>query len=299
VRILLIGATGQLGGDLLRNNPGHDILAPQRDTLDLERQEQIEQCLGNFRPEVVINCAAFHNVPLCETEPETAFRINCVAVGHLAGLCQRIQARLVTFSTDYVFGGDKRTPYLESDLPRPLQVYGISRVAGEYAALAAAPERAIIVRTCGLYGRTGAASKGGNFVDKRIAEAMTGKPLEMACDQTVCPTSTDDLSRAVFALLAQDQSPAGIYHLVNEGACTWYEFTRAIYDALGMEVDLRPVDRQGLSGTMRRPLYSVLANTRARVLGISLPPWHDALARYLKERHPNGPPGDAPKRVLH
>jgi dTDP-4-dehydrorhamnose reductase len=285
VKILLIGATGQLGGDLLRNNPGHEILAPERGRLDLERKDQLEDWIGNVRPEVVINCAAFHNVPLCETEPEKAFRINCVAVGHLASICTRLHARLVTFSTDYVFGGDQRRPYLESDLARPIQVYGITRVAGEYAALAAAPEHAIIVRTCGLYGRSGAASKGGNFVDKRIADARHGKALEMACDQTVCPTSTEDLSRAVFALLAQEQAPAGIYHLVNEGACTWYEFTRAIYDALGMKVDLRPVDRQGRSGTMRRPLYSVLANTRARALGISLPPWQDALERYLKDRH--------------
>lgn len=299
MKILLIGATGQLGGDLLRNNPGHDILAPERDKLDLERQDQLEQCIGKFTPDVVINCAAFHNVPLCETEPEKAFRINCIAVGRLAGLCRRFQARLVTFSTDYVFGGEKRTPYVESDLPHPIQVYGITRVAGEYAALAAAPEHAIIVRTCGLYGRSGAVSKGGNFVDNRIADAMNGKALEVACDQTVCPTSTDDLSRAVFALLDSPRLSAGIYHLANEGACTWYEFTRAIYDALGVKVDLRPVDRQGLSGTMRRPLYSVLANTKARALGISLPPWQDALARYLKDRHPDDQSGGTRSRVLH
>jgi dTDP-4-dehydrorhamnose reductase len=286
MKILLIGSTGQLGGDLLRNNPGHEIVAPDRTRLDLERTEQIDTWIREFGPEVLVNCAAFHNVPLCETEPEKAFRINCTAVGRLASLCRKHAVRLVTFSTDYVFGGEKRTPYIESDLPHPLQIYGITRLAGEHAAMAAAPEHATIIRTCGLYGRSGASSKGGNFVDKRIAEAATPGILEMSSDQTVSPTSTEDLSRAVFALLAHPRWVAGIYHLVNEGDCTWYEFARAIYGYLGMKVDLRPVDRRGLSDKMRRPLYSVLANSRASALGISLPSWRSALGRYLEECHP-------------
>ncbi len=285
MKILLIGATGQLGGDILRNNPGHEIIAPGRDQLDLQHIEQLEKGVRDIRPDAVINCAAFHNVPLCEEQPEKAFFINCIAVGKLASFCRQYDARLVTFSTDYVFGGEKRTPYVEGDAPHPLQIYGMTRAAGEHAAIAAAPEHALIIRTCGLYGRSGAASKGGNFVDNRIVDAKAGNSLEMGSDQVVCPTSTDDLSRAVLALVEHRGNALGVYHLVNEGECTWFEFTKAIYEILGLNVDLRPVDRRGLSGSMRRPLYSVLANIKARELGISLHPWRMALERYLEERY--------------
>ncbi|MEO8627249.1 MAG: dTDP-4-dehydrorhamnose reductase [Betaproteobacteria bacterium] len=286
MKILLIGASGQLGADIVRNNTAHDIVAPKRAQLDLENAGQIEAWVKQSKADLVINCAAFHNVPLCEDQPDRAFRVNCVAVGHLAHACALLDARLVTFSTDYVFDGCQRTPYLENDLPGPVQVYGITRVAGEYAAMAAAPEHAIVIRTCGLYGRAGSVSKGGNFVDKRVAEAASITSLEMACEQTIGPTSTDDLSRAVLGLIGRSDASPGIYHLVNEGACSWFEFAKAIYEIAGLHVEVRPVDRHGRSGTMRRPLYSVLANTKARALGITLPPWRDALRRYLETQYP-------------
>lgn len=282
MKILLIGKTGQLGGDLLRNNPGHEIMAPGRDELDLADGAAIVRMIAGYRPSVVINTAAFHNVPLCESEAEQAFRVNCVAARDLAQACRQAGSRFVTFSSDYVFGGEKRTPYKEDDRPQPLQMYGISRLAGELAALAAYPEGTVIVRTCGLYGRSGARSKGGNFVDKRLEDAKVQAKIEMGCDQVVVPTSTDDLSRAVWQLLAHPRSGAGIYHLVNEGECSWYEFTKAIFESAGLDVEVVPVDRRGLSGDMRRPLYSVLTNVRAKDLGIKLPHWRDALERYLE-----------------
>jgi dTDP-4-dehydrorhamnose reductase len=241
--------------------------------------------MADVRPDVVINTAAFHNVPLCETAADSAFKINCVAVRDLASACQRRGGLFVTFSTDYVFGGEKRTPYLEDDRPQALQLYGISRVAGEYAAMAAAPGQAIVIRTCGLYGRLGAQSKGGNFVDKRIQDAGTSTSLEMGCDQVVSPTSTDDLSRAVWRLITHPHRKPGIYHLVNEGECTWYEFTKAIYEIAGLNVTVNPVDRGGMCGDMRRPLYSVLDNVKARALGIALPHWRDGLKMYLRMKY--------------
>jgi dTDP-4-dehydrorhamnose reductase len=284
VKILLIGRTGQLGGDLLRNNSGHEIVAPSREELDLGRPGEAARMVERVRPQVVINCAAFHNVPKCEEEPAQAFLINCVAVRDLAAACAQNDARLVTFSTDYVFGGERRTPWTEDDRPAPLQMYGISRLAGEHAALATAPEHALVIRTCGLYGRSGARSKGGNFVDGRVADARAGKRIEMASEQVLVPTSTEDLSHAVFALIAKGAAP-GIYHLVNEGQCSWYEFTREIVRLIGAGTEVVPVDRGGRTGNMRRPLYSVLGNTRARRLGIVLSPWQDALARYLAEKY--------------
>ncbi len=288
MKILLIGRTGQLGGDLLRNNASHEIVAPERHEVDISDISSVERAFQKTKPDAVINTAAFHNVPLCEEDSGQAFRINCVAVRDLARLCRRANTVLVTFSSDYVFGGDRRSPYREDDRPAPLQVYGITRLAGEYAALSEAPDHAFVIRTCGLYGMSGAQSKGGNFVDKRIADARTQAVIEIGADQTVSPTSTEDLSRAVFRLTEHPLRKPGIYHLVNEGECTWYDFTRAIYEIMGTTIDLRPVDRNCRSGEMRRPCYSALANTKAKTLGITLPHWRDALKRYLEAKHISG-----------
>jgi dTDP-4-dehydrorhamnose reductase len=163
MRILLIGRTGQLGGDLLRSGSSHEIVASDREELDISNPNQVKEAIDRHRPQIVINSAAFHNVPLCETQPEQAFRVNCVVVRDLAITCEGNGIRLVTFSSDYVFGGEKREPYAEDDLPHPLQIYGMSRVAGEHAALASAPSQAIVIRTCGLYGSSGARSKGGEL----------------------------------------------------------------------------------------------------------------------------------------
>jgi dTDP-4-dehydrorhamnose reductase len=286
MKILLIGATGQLGSDLLRNNPGHEIVAPTRDRLDLTRAGDPELSIAEIRPDIVINCAAFHNVPKCEDEPAKAFQANCVAVRDLAAACEERDIRFMTFSSDYVFGGEQREPYGEDAKPAPLQVYGISRLAGEHAALSTAPEHAFVIRTCGLYGRSGARSKGGNFVDGRVADAQAGRRIEMASEQIVAPTSTDDLSRAVFALISHRDLKPGLYHLVNEGACSWYEFTCEIVRLIGARSEVVAVDRGGRTGKMRRPLYSVLANTKARALGVVLRPWPEALKAYLHAKYP-------------
>ena len=164
---------------------------------------------------------------------------------------------------------------------RTEQMYGISRLAGELAVMAVAPQNSIIIRTCGLYGLSGATSKGGNFVDMRIADAKVNTQIEMGCDQVVSPTFTNDLAYAVLKLVEHPDCESGIYHLVNQGECTWFEFTKAIYELLGLNTKVLPVDRGGVSGEMRRPLYSTLANYKAKSLGIVLPHWQEALGRYL------------------
>lgn len=285
MNILLIGKTGQLGSSILAEQTALRIFAPSRADLDIESKESCERAIAEFRPDVVINTAAFHNVPQCEVEPLRAFAVNCQSVRDLAFACKKANALFVTFSTDYVFGGEKKTPYREDDRTQPLQMYGISRLSGELAALATAPQHAIVIRTCGLYGLSGASSKGGNFVDKRIADAKTCKELEMGCDQIVSPTYTGDLAQAVLKLIEHPQLVPGIYHLVNEGECNWFEFTKAIYDLMNINVKVNPVDRGGVSGEMRRPFYSALANTRASALGITLPHWRTALQFYLNKKY--------------
>jgi dTDP-4-dehydrorhamnose reductase len=288
MRILLIGRTGQLGGDIQRNCPKDvEIWAPGREELDVLDPSTVERAIASFGPDVVINTSAMINVRLCEERCTEAYALNFLAVHDLALACKEAHALFVTFSTDYVFSGETTEPYAEDPTPGPVQVYGQSKLAGEYAALGANPGRTLVVRTCGLYGASGAQSKGGNFVDKRLADAARGGSMEMGSDQTVCPTYTDDLARATLKLLAVEGGPPpGVYHLANEGGCTWYEFTRAIFELAGADMDVTPVDRGGMDGPVRKPIYSVLANTRARALGITLPPWKDALERYLRAKYP-------------
>ncbi len=284
--MLLIGSTGQLGSDLLRNNPGHDIAAPGRGDLDITRPDQLRAAIERHRPELVVNCAAFHNVPQCEADPEQAFRVNCTAVRDLAMACRDAGARLFTFSTDYVFGGERRVRRTaRTTCPGRCRCTASAGLPGSTPRCPPRRSMRSSFAPAGCTAQAGARSKGGNFVDGRVADARAGKTIEMAMEQTVAPTCTEDLSRAVLALAAAPALAPGVYHLVNEGQCSWYELTLAIVEILGLPARVVPVDRQGRSGNMRRPLYSVLANHKARRLGITLPPWRDALERYLRRRY--------------
>lgn len=285
MKILIIGKTGQLGSALLNDALalGHDVLAPSKEELNIIDEDSFLNAMIHYKPEVVINTAAFHNVPLCEIEPVKAFQSNCIAVKRMAEISNEFNVWFVSFSTDYVFSGEKRKPYIESDTPGPLQMYGLSKLAGEYGALSY--NKSIIIRTCGLYGVQGATSKGGNFVDNRINDSKQNVRIEISNDQTVSPTYAGDLSKAVLQLIAPPSKESGIYHLVNEGYCTWYEFTKEIFDLLGIDIKLVPVDREGKTGKMRRPLFSALDNEKAKRLSITLPNWKESLHEYLKMKY--------------
>ncbi|MCE8427572.1 MAG: dTDP-4-dehydrorhamnose reductase [Candidatus Methanoperedens sp.] len=288
MEILIIGKTGQLGSLLIKDALawGHKVFAPSRQELDITNMDDFLDIMKTYKPEIVINTAAFHNVPLCEVEPIKAFHLNCLAVKKMAEISQDYNSWFVSFSTDYVFGGEKRTPYKESDIPNPLQIYGLSKLAGEYAALSY--ENSIIIRTCGLYGMQGASSKGGNFVDNRIKDSKQNKKIEISNDQTVSPTYSGDLSIAVLQLIAHPSKKKGIYHLVNEGYCTWYEFTKEIFKLTGINREVIPVDRKGKTGDMRRPLFSALKNENARKIGIVLPNWKEGLHDYIEKKYVEG-----------
>lgn len=285
MKILIIGKTGQLGSVLIEDAiiSGHEVFAPLKQELDISNDDPFLGIMKVYKPEVVINTAAFHNVPLCEVEPIKAFQLNCIAVKKMAEISQDFDSWFVSFSTDYVFGGEKRSPYKESDTPNPLQIYGLSKLAGEYAALSY--ENSIIIRTCGLYGLKGAASKGGNFVDNRIKDSKQHARIDISNDQIVSPTYAGDLSKAVLQLIAHPSKKKGIYHMVNEGYCTWFEFTKEIFKLAGISTEVIPADRKGKTGDMRRPLFSALKNEKARKLGIVLPHWKEGLHEYLKKKY--------------
>jgi len=285
MKILIIGKTGQLGSALLKDALalGHDVIAPSKQELDILNDDSFLDAMILHKPEVVVNTAAFHNVPLCEVEPVNAFQSNCIAVKKMAEISHEFDAWFVSFSTDYVFNGEKIIPYIESDTPGPLQMYGLSKLAGEYGALSY--NKSIIIRTCGLYGIQGATSKGGNFVDNRIKDSKHNARIEISNDQTISPTYTGDLSKAVLKLISHPSKESGIYHLVNEGYCTWYEFTKEIFKILDINIELLPVDRSGKTGKMRRPLFSALDNKKAKRLSITLPNWKESLYEYLKMKY--------------
>lgn len=285
MKILIIGKTGQLGSALLKDalTLEHDVFAPSKQELDILNEDSFLNAMIHYKPEVIINTAAFHNVPLCEIEPVKAFQSNCIAVKKMAEISNEFDSWFISFSTDYVFSGEKQKPYVESDTPGPLQIYGLSKLAGEYGALSY--KKSIIIRTCGLYGIQGAKSKGGNFVDNRIKDSNQMARIEISNDQTVSPTYAGDLSKAVLQLIAHTSKESGIYHLVNEGYCTWYEFTKEIFRILDIDTELVPVNRKGKTDKMRRPSFSALKNEKAKRFGIILPNWKDGVNQYLKLKY--------------
>jgi len=283
-RHVVIGATGQLGSDLVRtfDQPGELVPLSTRD-LDILDAAATRAKLEALRPTCVINTAAYNLVDRAEEDGRSAFALNAEAVGSLAEICQTIGARLVHFSTDYVFDGAKRTPYLETDPARPLSVYGESKLAGERLALERC-ERTVIFRVCGLFGLAGSLGKGkGNFVETMLRLAREGRPLRVVSDQVLCPSYTLDLARKVWAVLPK--TAHRIYHLTNAGQTSWYDFARRALDLAGTTADLTAVSAADYGAKARRPAYSVLAHAHLAALGEDdLRPWDAALAAYVAER---------------
>ncbi|OGH41054.1 MAG: dTDP-4-dehydrorhamnose reductase, partial [Candidatus Levybacteria bacterium RIFCSPLOWO2_01_FULL_40_64] len=239
---------------------------------------KISQFVKRIKPDVVINASAFHVVRDCEEFPDKAFIINSIAIKNLAQICQDNGSRLIHYSTDYVFDGRKGEPYLEDDAANPLQLYGISKLAGEYCAKTYC-SKSLIIRTAYLYGGlSGSRSKGGNFVLTILKQAKENDELEVASDQIVSPTYAKDLAIASLRLILKKPN-SGIYHLVNEGYCSLAEFSMEIIRASNKNTKVIPIRRS--EGDLRRPMFSALKNTSAAKLGVTLPSWKDALKRYL------------------
>jgi len=283
-RYVVIGATGQLGSDLVRtfDRPGELTPLSTRD-VDILDPAATRSTLEALRPTCVLNTAAYNLVDRAEEDGRSAFALNAEAVGSLADVCQSIGARLVHFSTDYVFDGAKRTPYLETDPPRPLSVYGESKLAGERLALERC-ERAVVFRVCGLFGLAGFLGKGkGNFVETMLRFGREGRPLRVVSDQVLCPSYTLDLARKVWAVLPKATHP--VYHLTNAGQTSWYDFARRSLELAGVAADLTPVTATEYGARARRPAYSVLAHANLAALGEDdLRPWDQALVAYVAER---------------
>jgi len=282
-KILLIGKTGQLGYEIMKDASsfGFEIVGFKKEELDVTNKLQVEEKIKEIKPDILINTSAYHVVPKCEENPLAVMAVNFIAVRDLAKICKENDIIFVTYSTDYIFDGEKGSPYEEDDNPNPLQVYGMSKLAGEYATLNSYPEGTFIIRTCGLYGgKTGSPEKGGNFVLNIMEEARNKDVIEVSSDQIVSPTYAGDLSKATLKLLKGKAGP-GIYHLVNEGYCSWYDFAKKIFRLVNINVKTTPVNRGGISEGIRRPKFSALKNTKAKAVGIELPSWQEGLKSYF------------------
>ncbi len=296
MKVLLIGANGQLGSDLLRvfQAAGDTVVPVTHAQLDVRSEERVSEVMADAKPDVVLNTAAFHKVEECEKNPALAFAVNGTAAMNLALACHRAGAVLVHFSTDYVFDGQKNAPYEEADLPSPLNVYGVSKVAGEHL-IACNTDRYFVIRTCGLYGVAGSSGKGGNFVENMLRKAMVGDAIRVVQDQILTPTYTVDLADATRKIILTESF--GLYHLSSEGQCSWYEFARHIFDCAGVGAQLAAVKTSDFPSPVKRPRYSVLSKAKLRALGLSIPSWKDALRRYLHERSTKIPA--APTSPVH
>jgi dTDP-4-dehydrorhamnose reductase len=277
-RALILGGRGQLAQDLAAVLPAATALG--RDEVDVTDATAVRDSFHAAVPDVVLNCAAYVNVDACEGDGGAdAWRVNVAGALNVARACAAVGARLVHYSTNYVFGGDRDEPYGEDDLPAPGGVYAITKLAGEQAVLAYCPG-ALVIRSAGLYGGGGNRSKGGNFVDRILAAARQRGSLAVVDDQWLTPTFTGDL--AVATAEALDRGAGGIVHLTNGGACTWHGFTVEIMRLAGVEVAVAATATEPRPGVAARPRNGLLARPRADALGLTpLRDWREALAAYV------------------
>ncbi|MFN3325594.1 MAG: dTDP-4-dehydrorhamnose reductase [Bryobacteraceae bacterium] len=281
-KTLLIGHRGQLGSDIKRVFCTDELVLATQDDVRVQSAEQVEAFVKACRPDLIINCAAFHRVDDCEDQPAAAFEVNVFGVRNLALAARELNCPLVHFSTDYVFDGSGRTPYLEEAAPSPKCIYGVSKAAGELM-LCSLHEKHYIFRVSGLYGYAGSREKGTNFVEMMIGLARQNKPIRVVNDQVLTPTRTTDVALAVRKVVESEQY--GLYHLTNSGECSWYEFAAMIFQYSGLQPELSPVTSEVFPTRAKRPAYSVLDNARYRSLGFDdLPDWREALRDYVAGR---------------
>ena len=281
-RVAVIGATGQLGSDLVEAFRDADVTALAHDDLELGDPDAVAGTIERLRPAIVVNAAAFHNVPRCENEPSAAYALNAIAPRHLARCCTAAGARLVHVSTDYVFDGTKGAPYVETDRPNPLNVYASSKLAGEYGVLndGAAHQ---VVRSSGLYGVRPCRAKGGNFIDTMFRLVREQDVVRVVQDEVLTPTFTADLAAQIRVLA--EQGPPGLFHATEHGACSWYEFATVIFAVAGFSTPLEPTTVKAYAAPVRRPFYSVLDNAALREADLDrMRPWRVALEDYLERR---------------
>lgn len=279
-KVLIIGSNGQLGFDLIEVlKEGYEIIPVTRDNFDVTNDKEVEDFIKNAGPDIVINTAAYHKTEECERNPEKSFQVNALGAYNVAKAAAAVGAKIIFFSTDYVFDGSKKN-FNEENQPNPLNIYGASKLAGEILTRIA-NENCYIIRTAGIFG-VNHPSKGYNFVTLMLEKARNGEEIKVVDDLFVSPTYAFDLAVKIKELVDK-KSPAGIYHVINSGSCSWFNFAKRIFELTNIRANLKSIGSDELPSNMKRPRYSVLISTKLGSAGIeNLRPWQEALADYLK-----------------
>jgi len=283
-RAIVFGASGQLGVELVRElkSRNYEVAAWDRAQADISTPAAVERALAGFDPQVVFNSAAYNQVDVAEKEPQAAYQVNALAVRNLAVACRQADALLVHFSTDYVFDGAASRPYSEEDATHPLGAYAVSKLAGELYAQAYL-ERALIVRTSGVFGPGGMTTARGNFVELMLRLARSGQPIRVVEDHVASPTFAPHLAARTVDLVERDAR--GVFHIGGGEPISWFDFARLIFETAGVEPRLQATNEREYRTPARRPKYSPLSNAKMEKLGLApMPPLREAVETYFRLR---------------
>ena len=306
--VAIFGSGGQLGTELAAEfaRRGYRVSAFARGDIDITDAAQVEQCLARADPHIVLNAAAYNQVDVAEKEPQAAYLVNGLAVRNLALACRQMDARLVHFSTDYVFDGSAGRPCTEQDVPRPLSAYAVSKLAGELYARAYL-DNVLVIRTSGVYGPGGMQTARGNFVEMmlRLAAQNHGaghaaQPIRVVEDHVASPTFAPALASRTADLV--ERGAQGLFHIGGGTPVSWFAWAVKIFAAAGLHPPLRPTNEREFRTAARRPKYSALSNAKMEALGIApMPPLEEALGLYMLARGrrvpSQPPPAPASERV--
>lgn len=289
MKIAVVGANGQLGADLVpffSQSDDHEVVPLTHAEIDVAAIDSVASTLSAARPNVVINTAAMHHVEKCEADPALSFAVNAAGPRNLSMVCNDLGASLVQISTDYIFDGEKGSPYVEEDRPVPLNVYGNSKLAGEHFVQSTARDF-FVVRVSGLYGDNVCRAKGQSFVSLMLRLAEERDEVAVVDDEVLTPTWTMEIARQIGVLISSD-ADNGIYHVTAEGQCSWFDFARKIFDISGSTVRLRRAEPGEFPVKVNRPMYSVLENANLKRLSINqMRSWDETLEDFLTGNRPH------------
>jgi dTDP-4-dehydrorhamnose reductase len=283
-KAVVFGSGGQLGVELLRDlrERGYEVTGFERANLDITDPAKVEQALASIDPQFVYNAAAYNQVDIAETEPAAAYSVNALAVRNLALACRQVDAKLIHFSTDYVFDGMLGRSYVETDRTHPLGAYAVSKLAGELYAQAYLTNP-LVLRTSGVFGPAGMHTNRGNFLELMLRLASERKPIRVVQDHFASPTYAPLLASRSIDLA--EASHSGVFHLGGGTPISWFAYAQLIFDAAGVTPELTPTDAREYRTVARRPQYSALENQRLAEVGIApMPPLSEAIATYLQSR---------------
>jgi dTDP-4-dehydrorhamnose reductase len=282
MKVAVLGGNGQLGTDVVRAfaDNGDEVFALTHTDVEIANRESVSNKLRELQPDLVVNTAAMHHVENCESEPDKAFAVNALGARNLALIARDIGSVLMHISTDYVFDGSKGRPYDEGDLPRPLSVYGNTKLAGEYFVRSTVGKH-FVLRTSAIYGNSPCRAKGGlNFIQLMLKLAKERGEVRVVDNELVTPTATLELARQMVVLSRCEAY--GLYHATAEGACSWFEFAREIFALTNTQVCLEMAGPNEFPAKVPRPKYSVLENRGLKLLGLNtFRAWQDGLRDYL------------------